>query len=62
MCDLIEYDKMNFLYWTEAQYGGVQILPQKAFERGFIHMMAYAENLNFTTYSSNEFSVQIRWN
>ena len=43
-------------------YGRVQILPQKVFEGEFIHVIAYAENLNFTTYSSNEFSVQIRWN
>ena len=30
---------------------GVQILLQKVFERGFIQVMAYAENPNFTTYS-----------
>ena len=40
--------------------GWYKFYHKKAFERGFIHMMAYAENLNFTTYSSNEFSVQIR--
>ena len=34
---------------------GVQILLQKVFERGFIHVMAYAENPNFTGYSINEF-------
>ena len=39
---------------------GVYFLLQKVFERGFIHVKAYAENLYFTTYSSNEFSVQIR--
>ena len=45
-------------------YGRVQILPHnlcdiKWSERGFFHVMACAENLNFTTYSINEFSVQI---
>ena len=29
--------------------GGLQILPQKVFEGGFIYVMAYAEYLNFTT-------------
>ena len=32
-------------------YGGILILPQKVFEGEFIHVMAYAENINFTTYS-----------
>ena len=43
-------------------YGVVYILQQKAFGGEFNHVISYAENLNFTTYSSNEFSVQIRWN
>ena len=43
-------------------YGVVYILPQKVIEGEFIHVISYAENFNFTTYSSNEFSVQIRWN
>ena len=33
-------------------YGGVWILLQKVFEREFIHVMAYAENINFITNSS----------
>ena len=37
-------------------YGRVQILPQKVFEGEFIHVMAYAEKLNFTTYAIKEFS------
>ena len=45
----------NFLY------GVVYILPQKALEREFIHVISFAENFYFITYSSNEFSVQIRW-
>ena len=28
-------------------------MPQKVFERGFIHVMAYAANTNFATYSSH---------
>ena len=39
---------------------GVYFLLQKVFEGEFIHVIAYAENFYFTTYSSNEFSVQIR--
>ena len=39
-------------------YGMVYILPQKAFEGEFIHVISYAENLNFTTYSSNEFEIK----
>ena len=54
------------LIWDERfisqsfDYGMVYILPQKVFEGEFIHVISYAENFNFTTYSSNEFSVQIR--
>ena len=40
----------------------VYILPQKAFGGEFIHVISYAENFNFTTYSINEVSVQIRFN
>ena len=46
-------------YYVSQTYGMVQIFVQKVFERGFIHVMAYAENPNFTTYLINEFSVQI---
>ena len=50
-------------YWIMMKpYGGVYFLLQKVFEGEFIHVIAYAENFYFTTYSSNEYSVQIRWN
>ena len=47
-------------HFGKMSYGGVYFLLQKVFEGEFIHVIAYAENFYFTTYSSNEYSVQIR--
>ena len=58
--DFMQYTVIRQRLTPQSLYGGVYILPQKVFEGEFIHVISYAENFDFTTYSSNEFSVQIR--
>ena len=48
-------NRWHIVGMMQDMYGVVYILPQKAFGGEFIHVIFYAENLNFTTYSSNEF-------